>query len=104
MLLTHSSGFANFAFLEPDRKLRLHFAPGSRYAYSGEGLMLLQFVLERGLRLDVGQEMQRRVFARFGMRRSAMTWRAEFAPHAADGWTLDGTPLPHAKRTRVRVA
>src|SRR5262245_35919873 len=31
--LTHSTGFANFAFLEPERKLRIHFDPGTRYAY-----------------------------------------------------------------------
>lgn len=35
MLLSHSSGLANFAFLEPDKKMHLHFAPGSRFAYSG---------------------------------------------------------------------
>ncbi|MDQ3524809.1 MAG: beta-lactamase family protein, partial [Chloroflexota bacterium] len=46
ILLTHSPGFSNFAFLERDGKLRIHFTPGSRYAYSGEGFILLQFVLE----------------------------------------------------------
>jgi hypothetical protein len=45
LLLNHASGFANFAFLEPDGKLKFHFDPGSRYGYSGEGLILLQFVL-----------------------------------------------------------
>jgi CubicO group peptidase (beta-lactamase class C family) len=54
ILLTHSPGFANFGFLEPDGRLRFHFEPGARFAYSGEGLILLQFVLERGLGLDVG--------------------------------------------------
>ena len=53
ILLTHSSGFANYAFLEPDGKLRFHFDPGSRYAYSGVGIILLQFVIERGLGLDL---------------------------------------------------
>jgi len=38
MLLSHTSGLANFAFLEPDKKMHLHYAPGSRFAYSGEGL------------------------------------------------------------------
>ncbi|MEO6065125.1 MAG: serine hydrolase domain-containing protein, partial [Lysobacterales bacterium] len=73
ILLTHSAGFANFAFLEPNGKLRIHFDPGSRYSYSGEGFILLQFVLERGLGLDVGREMQRRVFDRFGMQHTDMT-------------------------------
>lgn len=104
MLLTHSSGFANFAFLEPDRRLRMHFDPGTRYAYSGEGLILLQFVLEHGLKLDVGAEMQRRVFDTFGMARTAMMWRADFRPNLADGWTEDGKTESHDERSRVRVA
>ncbi|MFX1725426.1 serine hydrolase domain-containing protein [Stenotrophomonas sp. AS1] len=104
MLLSHRSGFANFAFLEPDGKLRLHFDPGTRYAYSGEGLILLQFVLERGLGLKVGAEMQRRVFDRFGMTRTSMLWRPDFAGNLADGWTQDGTSEPHDERSRVRAA
>jgi len=103
-LLTHSSGFANFAYLEPDEKLRIHFAPGSRYAYSGEGLILLQYVIERGLGLDLGQEMQRRVFDRFGMPNTSMIWRPDFAANLADGWMEDGAVEPHDERSRVRAA
>lgn len=104
MLLTHTSGFANFGFLEPDGRLRIHFEPGSQYSYSGDGFILLQFVLERGLGLDVGQEMQRRVFDRFGMTRSSMMWRADFAGNLADGWALDGSTQPHDERSAVRAA
>ncbi|MFT3668452.1 MAG: serine hydrolase domain-containing protein [Pseudoxanthomonas sp.] len=103
-LLTHSSGFANFAYLEPDEKLRIHFTPGSRYAYSGEGLILLQYVIERGLGLNLGQEMQRRAFDRFGMPNTSMIWRPDFAANLADGWTEDGTAEPHDERSRVRAA
>lgn len=102
--LTHSTGFANFGFMEPDGKLRFHFDPGARYAYSGDGLILLQFVLERGLGLDIGAEVQRRVFDRIGMPRSAMQWRDDFATNLADGWRSDGSPEPHDPRSRVRVA
>lgn len=104
ILLSHRAGFANFAFLEPDRRLRFHFEPGTRYAYSGEGLILLQFVLERGLGLDLGEEMQRRVFDRFGMRNTSMRWRPDFAANLADGYTQDGTPQPHDERSKVRAA
>ena len=104
ILLTHSAGFANFAFLEPDGKLRFHFDPGTRYAYSGEGLILLQFVLERGLGLDVGEEMQRRVFDRFGMANTSMMWRPDFAKNLADGWRADGSVEPHDERSKVRAA
>ena len=104
MLLTHSAGFANFGFLEPDGKLRVHFTPGSRYAYSGDGMILLQFVIERGLGLDVGAEVQRRVFDRFEMRRSSLHWRPDFAANLADGWDSEGQPQPHDERGRVRAA
>lgn len=104
ILLTHSGGFANFYFLEPDRQLRIHFEPGSRYAYSGDGLILLQFVLEQGLGLDVGAEMQRRLFTPNGMTRTSMIWRPDFRPNLADGFTQDGRPEPHDERSRVRAS
>ena len=104
ILLTHSAGFANFSFVEPDGKLKFHFDPGTRYAYSGEGLILLQFVLEEGLGLKLGEEMQRRVFDRFGMANTGMTWRRGFARNLADGWKADGAVEPHDERGRVRAA
>jgi CubicO group peptidase (beta-lactamase class C family) len=104
ILLTHSAGFANFAFTEPDGRLRIHFEPGSRYAYSGDGISLLQFTLEKGLGLPLGAEMQRRVFSRFGMTSSSMTWQPGFAADLADGWRADGSLEAHDKRSRVRAA
>jgi CubicO group peptidase (beta-lactamase class C family) len=103
-LLTHSSGFSNFSWDEPDRKLRFRFDPGTRYAYSGEGLILLQFAIEKGLGLDLGAEMQRRVFDRFGMKNTSMMWRPDFARNLADGWKSDGSVEPHDERSRVRAA
>lgn len=104
ILLTHTSGFANFRWLEHDRRLRIHADPGTRYGYSGEGIDLLQFVLEEGMGLDVGAEMQRRVFDRFAMTRTGMTWRADFAVDVADGYRIDGTMVPHDRRGRVGAA
>ena len=104
MSLTHSTGFANFANLEPDGKLRIHFDPGTRYAYSGEGLILLQFAIEKGMNLKLGDEMQRRVFDRLGMVDTGMMWRPDFAANLADGWTIDGKVEPHDERSRVRAA
>ncbi|NBW07333.1 MAG: class A beta-lactamase-related serine hydrolase [Caulobacteraceae bacterium] len=104
ILLTHSAGFSNFGFLEPDGKLKIHYDPGTRYAYSGDGLILLQFVLEQGLGLDIGAEMQRRVFDRFGMPMTGMMWRPDFAANLADGWTADGSVEPHDERSKPRAA
>lgn len=104
MLLTHSAGFSNFYWDNPGEKLVIHFEPGSRYAYSGDGQILLQFVLEKGLGLDLGKEMQRRAFDRFGMKTTSMMWRADFAANLADGWDEAGKTEPHDERSRVRAA
>ncbi|MBK9708629.1 MAG: beta-lactamase family protein [Acidobacteria bacterium] len=104
ILLTHTSGFANLRSLEDDGKLRFHNDPGTRYGYSGEGFYLAQLVLEEALHLDVGREMQTRVFNRFGMSRTSMQWRPDFRVNLADGFRIDGTPEPHDERSSVSAA
>ncbi|MCY7338850.1 MAG: beta-lactamase family protein [Sphingomonas bacterium] len=103
-ILTHSTGFANFSFIEPDGKLKFHFDPGARFAYSGEGIMLLQFALEKGLGIDVGADIQRRVFTPLGMTATSLMWRPAFARNLADGWEADGKVEPHDERSKVRAA
>ena len=108
MCLTHSTGFANFWFIEPDQKLHIHFEPGMRYAYSGEGLILLQFVIEhgrkaQGLGLDVG-ELTKANFDRLHMIRTSLVWRDDFAANLADGWNDQGQPQEHDRRSKVRAA
>lgn len=108
MCLTHSTGFSNFWFTEPDQKLRIHFEPGARYSYSGEGLILLQFVIEhgskaQGLGLDVG-DLTRANFERLGMRRTSLVWRDDFRANLADGWNDRGQPQEHDERSKVRAA
>jgi CubicO group peptidase (beta-lactamase class C family) len=104
LLLTHRSGLANLRSLEPDQRLRFHFTPGEHYAYSNEGFWILQTVLEQGLGLDVGAEMQRRIFDRFGMTRTSMQWRDDFAGNLADGYAMDGSFEPHDRRDNVAAA
>jgi CubicO group peptidase (beta-lactamase class C family) len=103
-VLTHSTGFANFRWLEDDQKLRFHFEPGERYGYSGEGFYILQLALEQGLGLDLKEEMQRRIFDRFGMVNTSMQWRADFAKNLADGYAMDGSFEPHDERSGVSAA
>ena len=102
--LNHATGLVNISSDEPEGRLRLHFEPGSRYAYSGMGLLLLQLIIEKGLGLNVAEEAQRRVFGPLNMTDTAFTWRDDFAGREATGWSLDGEAPGHAHQSRVRVA
>ena len=108
MALTHSTGFANFWWLEPDQKLRIHYDPGTRFAYSGEGLILLQFVIEqgrkdKGLGVDVG-DLTNAIFKNLGMTRTSLMWRDDFRPNLADGFNDKGEAVEHDERSKVRAA
>ena len=110
ILLSHRSGFPNFRFWQPGKdydpngKLAFYFDPGTRYAYSGEGINLLQFVIENGKGVDVGTLMRDRLFAPFGMTRTSMTWREDFAANVAIGYDEHGKALGHKRRESVRAA
>jgi CubicO group peptidase (beta-lactamase class C family) len=104
ILLNHASGFANFYWLNDDERLKFHFEPGSRYAYSGDGINLLQFVIERGLGLSVEDEMQRRFFKPLGIKNTSLIWQPHFSENLADGWKADGSIEPHDERSKVRAA
>lgn len=110
MLLSHTAGFPNFRYFtregsyDPNAKLTIEFEPGSRYAYSGEGINLLQFVLDNGLKIDTGELIRTRVFDRFGMHGSGMVWRDAFAANLAIGYDEAGKPLGHKQRGGVRAA
>lgn len=108
MCLTHTTGFGNFWFFEPDQKLHIHLDPGTKFSYSGEGFILLQFVIEngktsQGLGLDVG-DLTDATFKRLGMTRTSLKWRPDFAGNLADGWNDKGDVGEHDERSKVRVA
>lgn len=104
MLLSHTAGFANFRFLNPGEKLLIHFEPGSRYAYSGEGLNLLQYVVERIMQQPLDVQMRERVFTPLGMRRTSMVWDSTFAGDLAMGHDSTGAMVGHVKRGTARAA
>jgi CubicO group peptidase (beta-lactamase class C family) len=108
MCLAHSTGFSNFWFIEPDQKLHIHFEPGTHFSYSGEGIILLQFVIEhgrkaQGLGLDVG-ELTKANFDRMGMSRTSLVWLNSSDTNVANGWNDQGQPQAHDQRKKVRAA
>ena len=78
MCLDHTTGFANWRWYEPDQKLRVNFIPGSKYSYSGEGMVYLQVVLEYMLGKSLEELMQEKIFKPLGMQMSSYTWQPRF--------------------------
>lgn len=104
MLLSHTSGFPNWRWFEDDKRLQIHFEPGSRFAYSGEGIDLLQVVVEAATNEDLEDLMQKYVFKSFEMARTSMLWEDRFENDYADGYDEDGRSLGAQKRKRADAA
>ncbi len=104
MLLDHTSGFPNWRRFEDDQKLHIHFEPGSRFAYSGEGIDLLQLVIEKVSKKPLGTLMRERVFRPLGMTRTSMTWRLEFETNHAEGYDEQENSLGPQRRLRADAA
>lgn len=92
MCLTHTTGFPNWRWFEPDKKLKIKFEPGSRYSYSGEGLYLLQFVIEKISGKDYETISQERVFKPFGMANTSQVWQPRFDSSICYGHNAKGEP------------
>lgn len=92
MCLSHTTGFPNWRWFEPDEKLRINFNPGSRYSYSGEGLYLLQFVIEKITGKDYETIAQERVFKPLRMSNSSQVWQKHFDQKFAYGHNGKGNP------------
>jgi CubicO group peptidase (beta-lactamase class C family) len=104
MLLSHTSGFPNWRAFEDDHKLKIHFEPGSRYAYSGEGIDLAQFVVEKVTHEPLTTLMERELFGPLGMTRTSMVWEPRFESDFANGYDEYGRSLGPEKRTHPDAA
>ena len=103
MCLSHTTGLPNWRWFEPDQKLRIHFEPGERFSYSGEGMTLLQIVLQQLTGKPLEQLMHEHIFGPYGMRTSSYTWQARFERDYALGHRADGTVYEKDKDNAARA-
>ena len=104
MLLSHTSGFPNFRWFEDDKKLKIHFEPGTRYAYSGEGYQLAQLVVETVTGKSLTLLMEEDLFGPLGMTRTSMIWEPRFESDFANGYDEHGKSLGPQKRSKPGAA
>lgn len=82
MVLSHTSGFPNW---RRDQPLKVLHEPGSRYLYSGEGIVFLQRVLEHLTGEGYEAFIQRTLLKPLGMKSSSHRWLKNFSANAAAG-------------------
>lgn len=106
MCLSHTTGLPNVRWFHPTTGvqdtlgvIKIYFEPGTKYAYSGEGLKLLQLVEEEITKKTVEELAIEKVFSPIGMTRTGYIWHKEFDDNFAIGHLQDGALNPKKKRT-----
>jgi CubicO group peptidase (beta-lactamase class C family) len=92
IVLSHRTGFPNWR--GDGKPLTIHFTPGERFSYSGEGYIYLQHVVEQITGKALNDYMTAAVFAPLGMTSSSYVWRPPFDERTATGHDGDGKPVP----------
>ncbi|HEY2580512.1 MAG TPA: serine hydrolase domain-containing protein, partial [Mucilaginibacter sp.] len=77
-VLTHSSGFPNWREFDKSKILQIHFDPGQKWSYSGEGFVYLSRVVEKITGMALEDFMQQTVLKPLGMNSSSYVWLAKF--------------------------
>ena len=75
-VLSHTTGFPNWRPI--GKPLVIHFTPGEKFSYSGEGFVYLQKVVERLNSEPLNEVMRKIVFEPIGMNNSTYIWQDRF--------------------------
>jgi CubicO group peptidase (beta-lactamase class C family) len=77
-VLSHTSGFPNWRDDDGTKSLLIHFKPGEKFSYSGEGMVYLSKVVEKITGLRFENFMQKYALQPLGMSASSYIWRDRF--------------------------
>jgi CubicO group peptidase (beta-lactamase class C family) len=104
--LSHTTGFPNWRSFNPrgNKKLEIFFTPGTRYAYSGEGIDLLQMVVEVITGKGLEELAREKIFLPLAMTRTSYTWKPEFESDYAIGYNEKEKPVRFKRRTKADAA
>ena len=107
MCLSHTTGFPNARWLNPrgNNKLEIFFTPGTRYAYSGEGIQLLQLAVETITHKGLEELAREKVFKPLGMNNTSYIWQEKFKDNVAIGHDDIEAPIDYyGKITKANAA
>ncbi|WP_299523259.1 serine hydrolase [Winogradskyella sp.] len=84
-VLTHQTGFPNWAWVNEDGKIDIKFTPGTDYGYSGEGFEYLKRVVNKITGKDVEDVVKEEVLDPLGMKNTYFTKNDYMRTHVSNG-------------------
>jgi len=110
MCLSHTTGFQNWRWIprpnDGDNRgtLKIYFDPGTQYFYSGEGIMLLQYVIEHITGKGLEQLANELVFEPLQMHNTSYIWQERFEDNYCHGHTTTQEVIKKDKRDEEQAA
>jgi CubicO group peptidase (beta-lactamase class C family) len=101
IVMSHRTGFPNW---RGDDGLSIHFTPGERFSYSGEGFVYLGKAVEQITGKPLNDYMTEAVFVPLGMTNSSYVWRADYDKRSALPHGSAGQQGDKGKPTEVNTA
>lgn len=101
-VLSHRPGFPNWR--RPNNPLTIHFTPGERFSYSGEGFVYLSKVVEKITGESFNDFMKQSVFTPLGMNNSSYVWQASYETQQSFSHSSMGQPTGVNKSTQPNAA
>lgn len=85
-VLTHQTGFVNWRWNHPTKKLTFDFEPGTDFQYSGEGFKYLRHALENKFNKPLEQLTDSLIFKPLGMVDTRQAWDANLDTSRFAAW------------------
>ena len=101
-VLSHTSGFQNWR--SDKEPLKIHFTPGEKHMYSGEGYSYLQSVVTHMTGQPIEPYMKANLLVPFGMAASGYAWNDTFEKRMARPHDQTGKPFDNNKPTATHIA
>jgi CubicO group peptidase (beta-lactamase class C family) len=74
IILSHQTGFKNWPYMEPDKKLKFHYEPGKAYGYSGAGYEYLRKTIEKKFNKPLEALAKEELLIPLGMKDTHFGW------------------------------
>jgi CubicO group peptidase (beta-lactamase class C family) len=103
-ILTHQTGFPNWRWMTPSKKLAFEFEPGLKFQYSGEGMEYLRHALEKKFHRSLEQLADSLIFKPLHMNDTHLIWNDTMLDHFAVAHNDKGEALEIVKNSEPSAA